>query len=251
MIRFILVLTFLALFVIFTQPILFILWLLRKKFPYPSDMATLRLVQWAFRVVLFITGSSVTVIGEENVPKDIPVLYIGNHRSYFDIIITYARCPRPTGYVSKDFLQKVPFLSIWMKRLHCLFLNRDDIKQGLKMILTGVEKIQQGISMCIFPEGTRGKSESELEMAPFKEGSFKMAQKTGCPIIPMAITGSAHIWESQYPRMKPAHVTLQYGAPIYPKELSKEEQRHLGQYAQGKVLEMLKEQLAQAEHPQS
>lgn len=251
MIRFILVLTFLALFVITTQPALFVLKLRRKKHPYSSDMITLRMVQWSLRVVLFITKSSVTVIGEENVPKDVPVLYVGNHRSYFDIIITYARCPRPTGYVSKDFLAKVPFLSTWMKRLHCLFLNRDDIKEGLRMILTGVEQINEGISMCIFPEGTRGKTDSEFDMAPFKEGSFKMATKSGCPIVPMAITGSANIWEHQYPRIKPAHVILQYGEPIYPKELSKEEQKHLGRYTQERILHMLKEQHEQATLPQS
>ena len=64
------------------------------------------MVQWAFRVILFICGTKVTVIGEENVPKDQAVLYIGNHRSYFDIIITYARCPRLTGYIAKKDMEK-------------------------------------------------------------------------------------------------------------------------------------------------
>ena len=76
-------------------------------------------------------------------------------------------------------------------------------------------------------------------MLPFKEGSLKIAEKTGCPIIPMALTGTADIFENHLPWIRPAHVTLQYGEPIYPKELSKEDKKHLGSYTQGKILAML------------
>lgn len=132
-------------------------------------------------MILFLAGTKLTVIGEENVPKDQPVLYIGNHRSYFDIVITYARCPRLTGYVAKSEMLKVPLLRTWMKRLYCLFLDRSDIKQGLQTILTGIAQIKDGVSMCIFPEGTRNTNASELDLLPFHEGSLKMAEKTGCP----------------------------------------------------------------------
>ena len=102
-------------------------------------------------------SKSFTVIGEENVPKDEPVLYIGNHRSYFDIVMTYIRVPRPTGYIAKIEMLKIPLLSHWMKYLHCLFLDRNDIKQGMKIILTAIDKVKSGISICVFPEGTRNK----------------------------------------------------------------------------------------------
>ena len=193
--------------------------------------------QWAFRVILFICGTKLTVIGEENVPKDEPVLYIGNHKSYFDIIITYARCPRLTGYVAKNNMEKVPLLSAWMKRLHCLFINREDVKEALKTILTGIDNIKNGISMCIFPEGTRNKTD-EL-MLPFKEGSFKMAEKTGCAIIPMAINNSAEILENHFPKVKRTHVVLEYGKPIYPNELDKETKRRLGAHCREIIAEML------------
>lgn len=247
MIRFIGVVTFLVLYLILTIPVLCVEWLIGKKFHYAADISQLRMVQWLFRCLFAITGSTLTVIGEENVPKDKAVLYVGNHRSYFDIVVTYARCPRLTGYVAKDSLLKVPLFSHWMKRLYCQFLNRDDVKQGLKVILAGVANIKAGISMCIFPEGTRGSGADETEMLPFKEGSLKMAEKTGCPIIPMALIGTADIWEKHFPTVKPAHIILQYGEPIYPKELSKEDQKHLGHYTQEKILELLK----QAKLPQS
>lgn len=241
MIRTIFVLLFVLLYLILGILVLFVEWIIGKFNKPAADISSLRIVQWAFRVILFISGTKITVIGEENVPRDTPVLYIGNHRSYFDIIITYARCPRLTGYVAKDNIAKVPLLSNWMRRLYCLFLNRTDVKEGLKTILTGIDQIKNGVSMCIFPEGTRSKGESELDMLPFKSGSFKMAEKTGCPIIPMAITGSSHIFEDHLPSIHETHVVLQYGEPILLSELSKDERRQLASFAQNRVKEMLED----------
>lgn len=247
MIRFILVAAFLILFLILSAPLLLLEWLIHKKHPYAADIFQLRMVQWALRVVLFISGTKLTVLGEENIPKDQAVLYIGNHRSYFDIVITYSRCPGLTGYIAKDFFAKIPLLSLWMKRLHCLFLNRTDIKEGLKTILAGIDQIKNGISMFIFPEGSRGHGSEESEMLPFKEGSLKMAEKTGCPIIPIALIGTSRIFEDQFPKIRPAHVLLCYGKPIYPKELTKDDQKRLGKYTQQKILTMIE----QSKFPQS
>ena len=108
-------------------------------------------MQWAFKVMLKVSGVEVTVIGEENIPDE-PVLFIGNHRSYFDILLTYSRCARLTGYIAKKEMLKYPLLRDWMKRLYCLFLDRDNIKEGLKTILAGVDEVKKGISVCIFPE---------------------------------------------------------------------------------------------------
>jgi 1-acyl-sn-glycerol-3-phosphate acyltransferase len=236
MIRLILVVLFIVLFLIVGIPILLIEWILGKFFPQAAQISQLRIVQWAFRTILFLSGTHLTVIGEEHVPTDQPVLYIGNHRSYFDIVITYARCPRLTGYIAKDSMRKIPLFSTWMRRLHCLFINRTDVKEALKTILAGIENIKNGISMCIFPEGTRNR---DAEMMPFKEGSFKMAEKTGCAIIPMAISNSADIFEDHIPFIKSTHVVLEYGKPIYPNELTKEERKRLGGYCQGLIGDML------------
>ena len=205
MIRLILIATILILYLIIGIPVLLIEWVIGKFNPRARDISSLRMVQAAFKLMLWITGSDITYIGHENVPKDQAVLYVGNLRD-------------------------------WMKRLYCLFLDRSNVKEGLKTILTGIEYIKKGISICIFPEGTRSK---DGNMIPFKEGSMKMASKTGCPIIPIAITNSAQIWEAHLPYIRPAHVIVEYGAPIYPKELSKEDQKFLGSYAQHKIQEML------------
>lgn len=245
MIRFILVCIVVIGYLILSIPILLVEWIIGKFSPMTKDISSLRIIQAVFRFILWITGSKVTVIGEENVPKDTPVLYIGNHRSYFDILLTYSRCPIRTGYIAKKEMEKIPLLSTWMKYLHCLFLDRKDIKQGLKTILAAVDKVKSGISICIFPEGTRNKdAEHPDTLLPFKEGSFKIAQKTKCPIVPMVLTGTADVFENHFPWVRSTKVTLTYGKPIYVSELSKEDQKRLGSYCQEIIQDMLNQELA-------
>ena len=240
MIRIILIAVFVVSFLILSIPLFFIEWIIGKFNPSLRDISSLRIVQWAFKVVIWLSGVKLTVIGEENIPKDTAVLFIGNHRSYFDIVLTYARCRGLTGYVAKKEMLKIPLLSRWMKFLHCLFLDRSDVREGLKTILTAIDKVKNGISIMIFPEGTRNKNESELDLLPFHEGSFKIATKSGCPIIPVSINNSSALFEDHLPYVKKAPVIIEYGKPIYVKELPKEQQKFLGRYVQDIIVETLK-----------
>ena len=237
--RFFIDVIFLACFLILGIPVHLVLCLLGKveKWKYKTDLIALRIVQWAFKCMLFIAGTKITVIGEENVPKDQPVLYIPNHRSYFDILLLYSRVPGLTGFVSKDSMRKFYLLRDWMKKLHCLFLNRENPREGLKTILEGIENIKNGISMCIFPEGTRNKTDGE--MLPFKEGSMKMAEKTGCLVVPVALSNTAEIFENHMPWIRSCKVVIEYGTPIDPKILSRQEQKHLGAMCRDRIQEML------------
>lgn len=228
MIRLIFVALFLVVFLILSIPVMLVEWIIGKKNPNARDYSSLRIVQWAFKVILWIAGVNVTVIGEEHIPDE-PVLYIGNHRSFFDIPITYSRCRRLTGFVAKKEIEKVPLLSTWMRYLYCLFLDRDDVRAGLKTILTAIEQVKNGISIFIFPEGTRNKGE-ELSVLPFHDGSFKIAEKTGCAVIPVSINNSVQILEAHFPFIRKTHVVLEYGEPIYPNTLDKEAKKQLGTY---------------------
>lgn len=236
MIRLILVVSFVVLFLLFSIPIMFVEYIIGKFNPDVKSRSSLAIVNWAFRCVRFLAGTKVDYVGLENVPTDTPVLYVGNHRSFFDIVLTYPKVPRPTGYISKKEIEKVPFLNIWMRNLHCLFLDRNDIKSGMQMILDAVQLMKNGKSICIFPEGTRSKSEDEF--LPFFEGSFKIAAKSGCPIVPMTINNSAAILENHFPLIKKAHVIIEYGSPIYIKDLPKEQQKHLAPYFEEIMKEM-------------
>lgn len=191
-----------------------------------------------FRTVLIFSGTKCKVLGKENVPTGEPVLYAANHRSLSDIPVAYITLPTLTGFVAKKEMAKIPVMSWWMKNLHCLFLDRENPREGLKTILSGVENIKKGYSMFIMPEGTRNQGE---EMLPFKEGSLKMAEKTGCAIIPVAITNSDAVFERQFPWVKKATVYIHYGKPIYPNSLDKEERKHLGNLVRDVIATMLEE----------
>ena len=237
MFRFIFVAIFLILYLILSIPVFFVEWLIGKFNPHARDISSLRIVQWGFKVILKMTGVKVTVIGEENVPNE-PVLFIGNHRSFFDILLTYSRCRNLTGYVAKKEMEKIPLLSTWMRFVHCLFLDRENPKEGLKTILQAIDYVKHGISICIFPEGTRNKGE-ELSLLPFHNGSFKIAEKTGCPIIPMSLNNTCDIFEGHFPFIKKTHVILEYGKPIYPKELDKDEKKRIGEYCSNIISETI------------
>ena len=235
MIRLILVAGFVILFLILSMPIMLVEWIIGRYSPDLKSRSSLAIVNWAFRCVRFLAGAKVDYIGEENIPSDTPVLYIGNHRSFFDVVLTYIRVPRPTGYIAKKSMEKVPLLNIWMRNLHCLFLDRENLKAGAQTIIEAINQMKGGTSICIFPEGTRNKEEGTL--LPFHEGSFKIAAKAGCPIIPMTINNSAAVFENQFPKIKKAHVIIEYGKPIDINELSKEQQKKIASYVQDIIME--------------
>lgn len=126
-----------------------------------------------------------------------------------------------------------------MRNVNCLFLDRKDIKAGLKTILEGIEKVKGGSSIWIFPEGTRCKAKDPAELLPFKEGSLKIAEKSGCPVMPVAITGTAEILEKHFPFIRPSHVTIEFGKPFYIKELPAEDRKRAGAYSEARIRRML------------
>ena len=235
MIRTILAVLFVVLFLIVSIPIQLVLFIIGKFNPMAKKKGSLAIVSWAFNVVIFISGIKRTVIGEENVPKDQAVLYVGNHRSIFDIVLAYPRVPNPTGFIAKKEILKVPLLNIWMIFMDCLFLDRSDIRKGLEMVLTAIDKVKNGISIFIYPEGTRNKTEAPL--GEFHKGSFKIAQKSGCPIVPVVINHSDEIFEKHIPFIRRTKVTIEYCKPIVLSDLSKEDQKNIDTYVKNIIEE--------------
>ncbi len=236
MLRTILAALFAFLFLVLGLPVLGIEWLYHKINKKGADLSTLRIVQWALSVITTISGVNVIVEGAQNIPDDEAVVYIANHRSIFDVIIGYTHCPGLTGFIAKNNLEKVPILRVWMRRVHCYFLDRSNPRDGLRVILSAIEDIKRGISIFVFPEGTRTKTG---EMLPFKEGTFKMATKTGCAIIPVAITGTDEILRNHIPFIRKTTVVFHYGTPIYPDQLEADQKKHIGAYTQSVIADML------------
>ncbi|HKL99801.1 MAG TPA: lysophospholipid acyltransferase family protein [Mobilitalea sp.] len=236
MLRLFFALLFILLFFIISIPIILIEYIIGRYSRHAKVSSSQKIVVCAFRIVLLISGVKRTVIGRENVPKDEPVLYISNHRSYYDVPVAFVSLPTLTGFMAKKEFEKIPFLRTWMRFIQCLFLDRKDIKQGMKTILKGIEQIKDGYSVFISPEGTRNHNK---EMLPFKEGSFKISEKTGCAIIPVALSNTDDVFENHFPRVKPTHVIIEFGKPIYPNQLDKENRKFLGTYVQGIIMDML------------
>ena len=226
MIRTILAALLVIFFFIVTIPVLMIFWVIGKINMKFHDFLAYGLMRIAFIIILFVCGAKVKVEGLENVPKDTPVLYVGNHRSYFDIIVLYRYAKIPTGFIAKKEFKSVPVLGHWISCLHGIFLDRKDIKAGLKTILEAIDNVKNNnISYTIFPEGTRN---HEKEMLPFKEGSLKIATKSGCPIVPVAMAHMDDLLENHMPFIKGANVSIRFGEPIYTDKLAKEDQKFLG-----------------------
>ena len=214
MIRLLLVLFTLVGFLIFSYPFLVAQVSLGKKDPHARDLETIKVVRSVFKVLLKLAGVTVTVKGAENIPEDTAVLYVGNHRSYFDILAGYTTVPTLLGFVAKREMEKIPLLRTWMVNVNCLFLDRKNIKEGLKMILQGIEKVKNGVSIWIFPEGTRNEGD---------------------------LTGTAEVLEKHFPFITPSHITIYYGKPFYVKELEAEDRKHPGAYTRNVLIRMLKE----------
>jgi len=228
-----------VMFFFVTIPVLFILWLIGKVNMKLHDTLSYGIMKAAFSIILWECGVKVNVIDHDKIPRDRPVLYVGNHRSYFDIIVAYKYVVGPTGFIAKSEFTKVPVLSHWISCLHGLFLDRKDLKAGLKTILEAIDHVKNdNTSYVIFPEGTRNHN---AEMLPFKEGSMKIATKSGCPIVPVAMTHMDDILENHSPIVKKTNVSIRYGDPIYPDQLSKDELKFLGAHVRDVIQGMLDE----------
>ena len=244
MIRMIASVIFVVFYCVISIPVLLVETVIRKFNPVAAEMSMLRIVQRAFKFVLFLCGTKVTVKGLENIPEDEAVLFIGNHQSFFDIVISYSQMKSRCGYIAKKNLAYVPLLSWNMRFLFCLFLDRNNLKQGLETIHKAIDYIKEGISVFIFPEGHRNPGD-ETQLLEFHRGSFKIAQRTGCKIIPVSFNNTAGIFERQFPRIRPVHVIVEYGKPVAYGELARDEQRQIDAVFRNILQEMVKRNQAE------
>ena len=238
MIRFICAAFFLALFCLFSWPLFGLVNIVGLFNPKKKVTMSQNIAVWGFKVILKFSGTTIDVKGLENVPANEPVLYVANHRSYFDIVTCYTLVKNNTGFIAKKEMEKFPSVQRWMKYINCQFLDRDNVREGLKTILKCIDLIKEGTSIFVFPEGTRSLGG---EMLPFKEGSFKIATKTGCPIIPVAIKDTEKIFETHIPKIEKRTVYIEFGQPIYPSELTAAEKKFIGATVQDKIRVMLEE----------
>lgn len=178
---------------------------------------------WARRL-LFMAGAKVSVTGAENIPEGRACVFASNHQSFFDILVLLAYLDKPHALLSKAVIGKVPFIRLWMRELHCVFVDRSDMKAGIEAINKMIEVVKSGYSAIIFPEGTRSKTG---EVGEFKGGAFMVAQKTGAPVIPVALDGTSAIFEDNGHWIKPGRVHMAILSPIETEGMSRADSKAL------------------------
>ena len=171
-------------------------------------------------------GIKVKIQGEENLPN-CNCLFVSNHQGYFDIPALIYATNRPIGFIAKKEILKYKFLSYWMIKIHCVFIDRENIRESMTAINKGAEYLEKGYNIAVFPEGTRSKGP---KIGEFKKGSMKLATKSGAPVVPVAINGTYKAREgNKWSLIKPAEITITICKPIYVSELDKEDKANLSE----------------------
>ena len=155
-----------------------------------------RLFQTWINLAIPVMRIKLDISGLELLPKDTPILYVGNHRSNFDPILAwYVLKDRPLGFVSKEGNFHIPIMGRLIRRCSCLSIDRSDPRKAIGSIYQAADILKSGISMGVYPEGTRSKDGTLL---PFHTGVFKIAKRAGAPIAVIALDGSEKIHKN-YP----------------------------------------------------
>ncbi len=175
-------------------------------------------VPWA-KILLKVCDVKVEVKGAENVNRDLPCIYMSNHQSYFDIFTLLAGLPSDFKFIMKKSLMKIPLLSTTMRRAGYLSVDRRNRKSAIISMDAAAEKIRNGASILVFPEGTRSK---DGHVQGFKKGGFHTALKAGCDIIPIAILNSRDIVPKGSLRIKKGTIKMRIGRMIPVKDYSRE-----------------------------
>lgn len=152
--------------------------------------------------------------GLENLPEKDGFIMFPNHQGLFDVLVFFESCPRPFAFVIKKEAANIILLKQVREALGSLVMDREDIRQSMKVIQTMAEEVKKGRNFLIFPEGTRSRQGNHT--LEFKGGTFKSAVKAKCPIVPCALIDSFIPFDEK--SIRPVTVHLYYLKPLYYEE---------------------------------
>ena len=188
------------------------------------------------KILLSITGTKVKIQGLENINPQKSYILVSNHQSAFDIFALLGYLSHQFRWIAKASLFRAPFLGWAMSRIGYIPIERDSPKKAYRSMLRAAEKVQQGVSVIIFPEGTRS---PDGNLQPFKKGVFLIALKSQAPIVPIAIRGTAKIMPKGDWRAHPGDVQIIIGPPIETAGIPPEKEWELSQRIRNALLQYI------------
>lgn len=162
-------------------------------------------------VILFIAGVKVKTEGTELLDNNRNYIFISNHASYFDIPVLMKAIPNNVRFIYKDSLTKIPILGWGMYLGGYLPISRDNVRDAMKSLKEAAKKVLKGISVVIFPEGTRSYDGKPGE---FKRGMFVLADEAKVPLVPVAIIGSEKILPRSRFKINSGTVKVVFNKPV-------------------------------------
>jgi len=136
---------------------------------------------------LLAAGIRLIVEGAEHLPHDRPLIFMGNHQSYFDIPVLFQATPLPFTWLAKEELFRIPVFGHSIRAAGYIPINRGNGRDSLKSINRAADLVKAGRSVAIFPEGTFS---NDGTLLPFKRGGFILAAMSGVTIAPFSIAGA-------------------------------------------------------------
>jgi 1-acyl-sn-glycerol-3-phosphate acyltransferase len=179
------------------------------------------LAQWWGWAILKVGRIPVEVEGLEHLAPGQAYVYAANHRSNFDIYVLLATLPGPFLFVAKKSLFKIPIFGQALDHMGSISVDRTNLQSAIQSLNKATAIVKSGVSMIIFPEGTRANTR---ELLPFKKGVFIMALKAGQPIVPVSISGTRFIQPRSSIRIKPGPIRVVISPPISPKSCRRKEE---------------------------
>ena len=175
--------------------------------------------------------------GLENLPKDNGYVLFGNHQGLFDALILLQTHKRPFTTVSKKEVQNIFFLKQVFMVLQAKFIDREDVRQSMKIMIEVTKDVKNGRNFLIFPEGTRSRNKNSI--GEFKGGSFKCAMNAKCPIVPIAIIDSYKAFDTH--SIKKLTVQIYYLKPLYYEDYKDMKSGDIANYVSALIDKTIKE----------
>jgi len=179
-------------------------------FSKTGDILHLNARCWA-RFSLWCANCPVEVKGTENIP-DGPAVYMPNHVSHFDVFAILGYLNVQFRWTVKKELFRIPLLGTAMRRAGYILIDRGNHEKAMQSLKIAAERIREGTSIVIFPEGTRS-CDGTLQF-PFKKGGFHLAIQSGVPIVPLTVSGTREILPKGGFQVRPGKITMTIGKPI-------------------------------------